>query len=202
MNGMKCHSLIRRFLPCAVSLTVAACASTPPTRFYILEPLPAAGTTAASHEPKRIIGVGPIALAALLERKQLVIRAADQSIEISEQHQWAAPLRDNITQTLTENLTTLLPEDLVKAYPWSAYGRADYRLLVDVIRFDAMPGQAANLEANWAVMAEKNHGIVRHGQVSMSLPLSDSSYAASVKALSNLMNDFSRQVAVILKSVP
>lgn len=199
---MKAYSVTRRFLTYALSLTVAACASTPPTRFYVLEPLATDGTTVAGREPKRIIGVGPIALAALLERKQLVIRAIDHSVEIPEQHQWAAPLREMITQTLTENLGVLLPKDLVKAYPWSAYGKVDYRLLADIIRFDATPGQTANLEANWAVMNEAGHTILKHGQVKMSRPLSDSSYSASVKALNELMNDFSRQVAVVLEAVP
>ncbi|WP_020561872.1 PqiC family protein [Methylosarcina fibrata] len=198
---MKAHSLIRRWLPYALGLAVAACASTPPTRFYILEPLTASGTASVNQEPERIIGVGPVTLAALLERKQLVIRDPEGSIEISEQHQWAAPLRDNILQTLTENLGILLSRDLIKAYPWSAYGRVDYRLLVDIVRFDATPGRAANLEANWAVMKETDHRILKHGLVNLSRPLSDRSPAASVKALSELMNDFSRQMAGVLESV-
>lgn len=198
---MKACFLIRRWLPYAVALAVAACASTPPTRFYVLEPLPAPGTASLNQEPKRIIGVGPVALAALLERKQLVSRGQDGSIEISEQHQWAAPLKDNIVQTLTENLGILLPRDLVKAYPWSAYGRVDYRLLVDIIRFDATPGHAAGLEANWAVMKETDHSILKHGRANLSRPLPKSSPAASVKALSDLINDFSRQMAVVLETV-
>ncbi|MGZ8142892.1 MAG: PqiC family protein [Methylosarcina sp.] len=199
---MKAFSVTRFFLKWVIGLTVVACASTPPIHFHVLEPLPAPVKTFNRHEPKRIIGVGPVTLAALLERKQLVTRTADNLVQLSEQHQWAAPLRENITQTLTENLGTLLAGDLVKAYPWSAYGEVDYRLLVDIGRFDTTPGQSVNLEANWALMAEKNHTILRHGQVKISRPLADISHAASVKALSDSLNEFSRQLAVAVESVP
>lgn len=186
-------------LTAIIGAILSACASTPATHFYVLdttmsEPAdPPAGTAT-----KRLIGLGPVTIPALLERKQLVTRTGGNGVEIAELHQWAAPLQENITQTLTYNLSALLANDMIKAYPWSAYGEADYRLLVDIIRFDSTPGRSVNLEANWIILAEKNHKPVSHGQVKMNRDLADGSYPGAVRALSRILGEFSRQLSVEL----
>jgi uncharacterized lipoprotein YmbA len=182
-------------------LLLSACASTPPTSFYVLEPLGKPSASAISAEKKHLIGVGPISIPALIERQKIVTRTAANGVEIAEFHQWASPLKENITQVLTHNLSLLMPDDVVRSYPWGAFGSVDYRIIVDVVRFDTQPGKLANLETSWAIMNEKNHQILTHGRSRIEQPLSDTSYAGTVHALSALLGEFSRELSLALVKI-
>jgi len=178
-----------------VIITVfTACTSAPAVHFYVLE-TQSAVPVKADVAKKRIIGVGPVSIPALLERKQIVTRSDQNTVQIAEFHQWAAPLRDNITQVLTQNLAALQKSHVIRPYPWSAYGSVNYRLVIDIERFDTRPGHSVNLEARWAIMDVKTKAIVSNHQSNIEHPLADPSYPATVKALSEVLDEFSRELA-------
>ena len=150
-------------LLCASGL-LSACASAP-THFYTLEAQsrpPVA--TSTSNAKKPLIGIGPLSMPALLDRRGIVTRATNNSVQIAEFDQWAAPLKDNVIAVLSKNVATLQPDAVVRAYPWSVYGNVDYRVIIDISRFDTQLGKSVNLEASWAIMEEKNHTIISNGQ--------------------------------------
>jgi len=181
---------------------LSACTATPPTQFYVLEPqfdVPA--VSADGQVKKLIIGIGPISIPALLERKQLVTRDADNNLQIAELQQWAAPLKDNIAEVLAQNLTALQPSQIIRAYPWSAYGSIDYQIIVQISRFDAKPEQSANLEANWAIMDQKTHTVVSNGFSKIQTKLENATTAGTVKALNNTLATLSQELAKALSKL-
>jgi uncharacterized protein len=92
-------------------LGLGACASTP-SRFYVLNTLPASETvpaTAAERGP--VIGVGPITLPKYLDRPQIVTRASRNQLALGEFDRWAEPLQDNVLRVLAQNLMLLIPTD-------------------------------------------------------------------------------------------
>ena len=182
---------------CASAL-IAACASTP-TNFYTLESQsrPSAVTTRAITK-KRLIGIGPLTLPALLDRKGIVTRTENNSVQIAEFDQWAAPLQNNVIAVLSKNVATLQPNAIVRAYPWSVYGNVDYRVIIDITRFDMQLGKSANLEASWAIMEEKNHTIISNGQTKLQQPLNDASYNSAAQGLSKLLSELSQQLSLAL----
>jgi hypothetical protein len=151
---------------------------------------------------KRLIGIGPLSLPALLDRRQIVTRAENNSVQMAEFDQWAAPLKDNVLAVLSKNVATLQPNAIVRAYPWSPYGDVDYRVIVDISRFDTQLGKSVNLEASWAIMEEKNHKIVSNGQAKIEQRLNDASYNSAAQALSKLLSEFSQQLSLALVQVP
>ena len=181
---------------------LSGCLSMPATQFYVLEPLSEQTSLATTTEKKRSIGIGPITIPALLERKQLVTRLSDDTVTIAEFHQWASPLKDNVTQVLTHNLATLQTGDVFRTYPWSAYGTVDYRIIIDIIRFDIHLDQRVNFVASWTIMHEKTHTLVSHGRSRIDQPLSDSSYPSVVKVLSKILSDFSQELSLALEKLP
>lgn len=187
-------------LPISVCILLSSCISTPPTQFYVLEPLNE-HTSSTSTDQKRRIGIGPVSLPTLLERKQIVTRIPDNSVQIAEFHQWATPLKDNVAQVLTHNLAILQADDLIRTYPWTAYGNVDYRIIIDITRFDTRPGQSVNLEANWAIMNEKDHSLLSNGHSKIERPLQDPSYPATVKALNKILGEFSRELSLALGKI-
>lgn len=184
-----------------ISALLSACLSAPSTNFYVLESLSEPSASTGEAIKKRLIGVGPISMPALLERKQIVTRLPDNSIQIAEFHQWASPLKDNITQVLTHNLANLQPNDIIRAYPWIAYGAVDYRIIVDIIRFDTTPEQTVNLEANWAIMDEKTHTLLNNGRSKIEHTLDDPSYPGTVKALNKILSEFSQELSLALGNI-
>jgi len=180
---------------------LTACA-TPPSNFYTLESQSGPPATAnKAIAKKRLIGIGPLSLPALVERRQIVTRTENNGIQIAEFDLWAAPLKDNVLAVLSKNVTTLQPNAIVRTYPWNAFGDVDYRVIVDISRFDTQLGKSANLEASWAIMEEKNHTIVSNGQTNIKQPLNDASYNSAAQALSKLLSDFSQQLSLALVQV-
>lgn len=178
---------------------LTACASTPPTHFYTLESQnrpPVA--TAAVIAKKKLIGIGPLSLPALLNRKQIVTRAENNNVVIAEFDQWAGPLQENVLAVLSKNVATLQPDAIVRAYPWNVYGDVDYRVIIDISRFDSQLGKSVNLEASWAIMEEKNHTIVSNGQTKIEQQLNDATYNSAAQALSKLLSKFSQQLSLAL----
>jgi uncharacterized lipoprotein YmbA len=191
MNKMIFLSRLNLLAACLLS----ACASTPETHFYVLSALSAPAQSTSSAIPKRLIGLGPVTVPALLERRQIVTRTGDNNIAAGEFHQWAAPLQESITETLAQNLSVLLPNAIVKSYPWNAYGEMDFHLIIDIVRFETNVAHTAELTVNWSVMDDKTHRPIKHGQAKITRPQAGSSHADAVKALSQTLQDFSGQLA-------
>ena len=195
------NKYLNRFILLCVSGLLPACASTP-TNFYTLESQsrPAVVTNSAIAK-KRVIGLGPLSLPALLNRKQIVTRTENNNVLLAEFDQWAAPLQDNVIAVLSKNVAALQPNAMVRAFPWSVYGDVDYRVIIDISRFDTQLGKSANLEANWAIMEEKNHTIVSNGQTKIGEQLNDATYNSAAQALSKLLGKFSQQISLALVQV-
>lgn len=182
-------------------LLVTACANAPSVQFYVLEPLSQIAPITVLDTRQHTIGIGPISVPALLERKQIITRHAGNAVEISEFQQWASPLQDNLLQALRRNISSLQPNDIVRAYPWSVHGTVDLQIVVDIIRFDTTPGKSANFEANWTIKNENTHEILKAGHSVINHSLSDSSYSGAVLALSKVLGEFSQELSLALLNV-
>lgn len=179
-------------------LLVTACANAPSVQFYVLEPLSQTSASTIASTGQRSIGIGPVSVPALLERKQIITRHGGNAVQIAEFQQWASSLQDNLLQALTRNISTLQPNNIVRAYPWNVHGTVDFQIVVDIIRFDTTPRKSANLEANWTIKNENTHEILKTGHSVINHSLSDSSYPETVRALSKLLGEFSQELSLAL----
>ncbi len=142
---------------CALLLTLGGCAGTPPSKFYMLESI------SGSRHRRKVqrstnaisIGLGPVTLPDYVDRPQIVTRTSQNTVQLAEFDRWAEPLSSNVSRTLTENLTSLLPTDSVVPYPWPGSTDVTYQVVVDVYRFDGILGEKAFLDAQWSVLAKK-----------------------------------------------
>ena len=129
------------------------CGTSPQPRFFTLASEPPASAAAASA-PVFTIAVGPVTVPELVDRPQFVLRSAPNAVEIAELARWAAPLKSEIPRVIADHLARLLDG----ARTWSSAQRAaaglpDYRVLVDIQRFETTPGEGATLQALWTVRA-------------------------------------------------
>ncbi len=180
---------------------LAGCASSAPSRFYVLSPLASskAESQALKDEVCIAIGIGPVELPAYLDRPQIVTRVSENELNLAEFDKWAEPLKDNLFRVLAENLSTLLCADAISIFPWKGPTPIDYQVEVTVIRMDGNVGGNASLVARWAIFRENDKKMLLTRKSSYSEPLSSQNYKALVSAQSRTIADLSREIAEAIK---
>ena len=77
---------------------------------------------------------------------------------------------------------------------------ADYRAIIDVQRFDSMPGEAATLEALWVVRRMKD-GKAEHGRTMIRQSVSEKDYASLAAAHSQAIARLSQEIADAVRAL-
>ena len=171
---------------------LAGCSRSPRVTFYTLEPGAKVEAAAATALPA--VSVGPVTLPEVVDRPQLVVRAAANRVEILETHRWAEPLKSGIPRLIAENLRRLLRSDRVSSYPQHAGTDADYRVLVDVQRFESSPGEAVTVEAVWSLRRAAG-GAPKTGRSLVREPVDAVGYDPIVAAYGRALLAVSRDLA-------
>jgi uncharacterized lipoprotein YmbA len=145
---------IRKVLvPALAGALLLGCISsgTPATRFYVLNPLvPGPGlVTEPGPRAPLAIEVGPLHLPQYLERPQIVVPGSENRLELAEFHQWGGNLRKNMTRVLAKNLSQLLATPHISISPYSPPGSPDFRVELEVMKFERDPDGRVRLSAQW-----------------------------------------------------
>src|SRR5258708_22061623 len=140
-----------RSLAAGFFVFLMGCASTPEPRFYALSATPAPSSASSALS----VSVGPVSVPAALDRPQIVVSTSPNQVRLDELNRWAAPLQDNLAEVIAQNLLGLLGTPRVSAFPKMPAADAQYRVAVEVQRFESAPGTAAVLDATWTVLRKK-----------------------------------------------
>jgi uncharacterized lipoprotein YmbA len=133
---------------CVASL-VAACASSPSSRFYTL----GGGARTASTVPSSFyIEVSPVDMPPQVAKNQLVVQTSPAQVEVLEQERWASLPADEVRRALSSDLTQQLSAIDVYGTPHPESVPV-YRVKVNVQRFESWPGAQAVIDAVWSVRA-------------------------------------------------
>lgn len=195
MTKHSLHTFRLVFGVAVVALLGGACATTsPPMRFYLLSPIEDAASPGATSGEGLVV-VGPLQLPGYLDRPELVVRQPDGRFALRELDRWGEPLDALLTNTVTANLIRLTGSPRVAAFPISSRQSADRRIVGRVLRFDVDSGGLAVLEVQWSILDEAGEPRVpvRIDAYRAQAPGTDS--AALVIALSDVLAQFSRQLA-------
>ncbi len=195
---MKMHCSITGMatLCLAVALLVG-CSSSPKVTFYTLN---VAATNEAPAPALHSVAIGSITLPDLLDRPQLVVRRSANRVDILESHRWAESLKSEIPRIIAADLSILLKPARVSTYPQNAGLEADYRVLLDIQRFEMTVGEGVSLEALWSVRSS-NGGVPKTGRTVVSEPASAVGYDALVAAQSRALAVVSHDLAQALREV-
>ena len=118
--------------------------------------------TAAAAPSDLSVAVGPVSVPAAVDRPQIVVTMGPNQVRLDEFNRWDAPLQNNIARVVAENLVALLGTPRVTLSPQTLSADADYRVAIEVQRFDSALGEAATLDAVWTVSRTKD-GTVADG---------------------------------------
>ena len=136
-----------------ISLLLTACSASPPVRYFSLSSTVAEGRQ--DPDESVVLGLGPMRMAAYLNRSQIVTRGAGVEIKVDEFSRWAEPLAVAFHRVVSTDIDNMMDGVTVLAFPWESVVRTqvNYRLLGDVIRFDADRSGRVVLETQWGITA-------------------------------------------------
>jgi uncharacterized lipoprotein YmbA len=215
-----------RKVPIAVvllaGLLLGGCASSPPSRFYTLTPLPEAERARAEIDGGGLaVGIGPVVFPQYLDRPQLVVRDGSNRLRVEEFNRWGGTVQDDFLRVWGENLSHLLDTSRVLIFPSESRMPLDFRITAEVVTFAARRGSEVLLKVRWAVMDERLEQAFATREDRYRCPLETagvepaddglgalfSAEAGSdaepvVAAMSRCVGRFSRDVAEVVRALP
>lgn len=174
---------------------LAACASSPAPRYYTLDPSPSAASAAPATDVS--VWVAPVTLPESVDRPQWVVRVAPNRVAILDQHRWAEPLGSAIARTIAANLAAQLGARVTSDVQHASAG-AQVKVMVDVQRFETVPGQGVTIEALWSL--REGDTAPRRGHSLLDEPASGADYDALAAAHARALVALSRDIAAAIQA--
>jgi len=122
------------------------------SRYFVLSSTDAAAAAAPARARSDIhFGLGPVKLPGYLDTQALVRSNAGGSIEYVPNTFWAEPISDGFARALLYRTGARIGTPHAVAFPWYSTTRVDWKVPVDVLRFEATVDGRAVLVARWSV---------------------------------------------------
>jgi uncharacterized lipoprotein YmbA len=198
MSSMKTIQIL--FLA-VMALGLSACGKTPSARFYTLSSMTSQSTADhVSKQGKTIIGIGPVNVAAYLDRAEIVTRSSPTTIELASFDRWAEPFEGMIASSLAENISTMLPSVQAIVDPWPE-ANIDYQLVIKIKQFDSDNDGNIQLHASWGILQYSTRKISSVTESKISVPGSTGDYDAITINMSRALVNLSKEIAAELKNI-
>jgi uncharacterized lipoprotein YmbA len=186
---------VKRFLPTAVlsiAAVLAACRSSPPTRFFSLTPTDGQKITASG------IG-GPVHVAAVhipesLDVQELIRESETGRVVVSNRNRWAAPLDEMLRELLTLDLARRLPPGSV-VLPDEPSPAGTRRIVLDVLHFAGDTTGKIVLTGGWSLLPPGSDVPLLTREVHLRDTTDPSDYANQVTAMSRLLGLLADEIA-------
>jgi uncharacterized lipoprotein YmbA len=186
---------VRPWIPIALVVALSAgCGASAPAKFYTLESHATSdGLPPASYG----IVVAQVSVPVVVDRPQFVVQVAPNRVEIDEFNRWAAPLGETIADAVAADLGVRLGTPNVATAMRASFAPT-YRITIDVRRFDSIAGQAAVVEAVWAVTTVAS-GRTLSGKTSARENVQDKGFDALAAAHSRALTHVTQDIAVAVR---
>ena len=179
-----------------LAIMLAACGGTPVREsFYTLSSAPGAG---AQQSAGPSIFIGPVSVPEAVDRNQMVLRTGANEVEISEQYRWAEPLKAAIPRVIGDTLSRELGTSRVLTSRAAAALPVDYRVAIEVQRFDSSLEQGATIDALWTI-TKVDGGTRRSGRTRVTEPAASKDPGALAAAHSRALDRVGRDIAAALR---
>ncbi|MCB0352458.1 MAG: membrane integrity-associated transporter subunit PqiC [Bdellovibrionales bacterium] len=160
------------------------CSSSRPTSYYVLN-----GREVVSQEltsSGSLLELGPITLPGYLDRRGIVVRTDEHALSVSDLHQWAEELDENIARVLQRELEACGKYDQVVLYPAPRGLSSGKRIQIVLDQFERLESGDVKIAA-W-IDSSSSDGTQTHSLFALQNSCPDaSSYSATVSCLDALV---------------
>jgi len=183
------------FIPTGCGVTSKA------SRFYVLSPMAegAIEQEAIADAGAISISIGSVSLPKYLKKSQIVTRSGSNELQLAEFDRWAGKIEEDIGRVVAENLAHLLSTERVLSYPAIDAVEADYRVEMDISRFDGSLGGNVELIARWAIFDVQGNMVKGVTATRIIETVQGDNYADMVAAQSRALASLSRELGNAFK---
>ncbi len=179
-------------------LVIAGCAVTPPPTYFQLEEQ--ANLQLSGIERGVAVGVGPLNLPSYLDRPQIVTRATEHQLALSEFNRWAEPLKESMLRVIAVNLSNKLESTRVFGVPRRSSGvPLEFKVEINVARFDGRLGGEVLLVARWILTDQESQVISTKVSIIREQSSGDG-YDALIQAQNKTLKMLSEEIAEAIRS--
>lgn len=171
-----------------------ACGTSPPVRFYTLDPIQTGAEGAARAEKGAPVQVAAVHLPRTLDRREMVRQSAPNQLTISSEHRWGAPLGAMTREVLTQDLNARLREDRV-VLPDSPAPPGTLAIVLDLLRFERDASGSVVLEGSFSVFAPEKDTPLARRAFHLTEPSGSGDFADQARAMSALLGRLADQIA-------
>lgn len=197
---MKKLALLQSLGPGLLALLLGACATTAPSRFYVLSSPPEAGPGVKGRNCI-VLGMGPVEIPAYLDRPQIVVRISPNEIQPSDFEQWGEPLAQGVARVMAEAIAAEVCVKRVEFFPWKSFSGVDYQVSLRIKHFEASPGERVELSAHWSLYGSDPRKPLREGTINLKEPMPARGYQEMVAGQSRLLQAGAKQITEALLQV-
>jgi uncharacterized protein len=194
---------LKTFVFIMVCLWTLGCATSPPTKFYMLSPLaPSSDTKAGSaqNQQPKTVRVDGVVVPGYLDRDEIVTRISENQIHLADLNRWGEPLRNSLTNILALNLSRLLPTENFAVFAFKCPSEVNYQIIVEIIQMDGSLNGDVQLMAQWSIFEVKESNILVTRESYFKASEAPADYGALVAAQSRLVEALSREIAKSLQA--
>jgi uncharacterized protein len=162
-----------------------------PDHFYTLSTLP--DTTRAAVTPTIHVRL-QVTIPSMVDRNEMVLHTSQNGIVILDHERWAAPLADQVSQTLARDIEGRRSDVFVGDRGFDRTASPPVTLKVDIVRMSAQRGGRASIEAHWRII-DSNAGVDELGSGAFEAAITGDGYAAVAQAYSQTLGDLAGRLA-------
>ncbi len=175
-------------------LGLVGCVATPTPTFYQLD----AGQPVLPQKSDGVaVLLGPVVLAAYLQREAVLQRQSDGQLTVASEGRWAGSLTTDIEQLLLRQLAAQLDSQRLQTTPVAGF-TPDVQVLLSISRLDSGPEQPALLEAQWRLL--DSQGQLRDSRLLHLEQAHDGLLSEQVQAQSQLLQQLATELALAVKA--
>ncbi|HUO91666.1 MAG TPA: PqiC family protein [Rhizomicrobium sp.] len=173
-----------------VALSLTSCGSSPKTEFFAL--------TAVAGSPAQRMAVKPIQVVSVhipadLDRQEMVWRGQGQSLTVSDQNRWGAPLDEMIERVLTEDLASRLPRGSV-VLPQQAAPQDSRTLVLDILEFEDDGNGKVVFDGSWSLTSRGASSPEAGETLKLSAPAKSGDAASEAQAMSTIVGQLADRI--------
>jgi uncharacterized lipoprotein YmbA len=198
---------------CATAVFLGACTSAA-THFHSLTPIhqaigPSQGesgnivctsdaTAPITPEPVSTVLLAHLAVPVEADRMQLLLHQTPTRLSVYETERWAAPLGNQSSFILIDNLRNALPNLSITSDPLLIGAGAPLQLNMKIEELDALAGKEATVRAQWR-LSVKDNAASQTGTCTARQPLQGTGIDELVLAWSRALADISSAIAASIQ---
>lgn len=179
-----------------VLCAAGGCASSPQVTYFSLAPIDrGAERIAGAPAPVQVVQVH---LPPSLDRREMVRLTGSYSLQISDEHRWAAPLDEMTRRVLSQDLMQLLPPGTV-VLPQAPAPQGTRKIVVNILQFAPDAAGTVQLQGSWTVVAADAHSAPESHAVQLSSQASATEPADQVRAMSEVLEELAQAMVKALQ---